>query len=154
VSDERFNVVLETAQRAIDRQSRGIDELRSRAGALLSAASLAAAFLGADVLQAGTPMSWRSWVAVIAFAVSGATCAWVLLPRRFTFAGSPTKLIAWFIDEPADVDQLRWVIAKEMEDWYDSNQRPRWRMSAAITIAAVALVAEIGAWLIELAARK
>ena len=36
----------EAAQRALDKQERLIDELRSRTGLLLAAASLAASFLG------------------------------------------------------------------------------------------------------------
>jgi hypothetical protein len=44
----------EAAQRALDKQERLVDELRSRTGLLLDAASLAASFLGREAFS-GNP---------------------------------------------------------------------------------------------------
>lgn len=156
--DPRFEVILASAERALDRQARAIDELRARAAGLLGAAAISAGFLGAEALKSGDALLPLTWIGVLAFAACGISCAWVLLPRKFTFVGSPKKLIEHRImaDEPDDqmgVDQLRWAVAVEMEDWYDANEVPRAHMWKAVTAAAVGLVVEIGAWLVLLALR-
>lgn len=143
------------SRRALDRQAAAIDELRSRAGSILSAASIVAAFLGAESLKGSEPLPVLTWVAVTAFALCGLACAWVLRPREFTFLASAKQVIADRIvsEDRVDVDQLRWALAVQFEEWYDDNQRDRTRMACAISVSCLALVVEVGAWLAQLALR-
>lgn len=77
----------EAAQRALDKQERLIDELRSRTGLLLAAASLAASFLGREAF-AGHPKSGLAILALTTFLVAVAASVYVLLPKsgKFIFA--------------------------------------------------------------------
>jgi uncharacterized membrane protein YfcA len=70
----------EAAQRALDKQERLIDELRSRTGLLLAAASLAASFLGREAF-AGDPKDGLAIIALVAFLVAVAASVYVLLLR-------------------------------------------------------------------------
>jgi hypothetical protein len=75
----------EAAQRALDKQERLIDELRSRTGLLLAAASLAASFLGREAF-AGDPKDGLAILALVAFLVAVAASVYVLLPKSEKFA--------------------------------------------------------------------
>lgn len=77
----------EAAQRALDKQERLIDELRSRTGLLLAAASLGASFLGREAF-AGDPKDGLATTALVAFLVAVAGSVYVLLPKseKFVFA--------------------------------------------------------------------
>ena len=82
----------ETALRALDKQERLIDELRSRTGLLLAAASLAASFLGREAF-AGDPKRGLAILALGAFLLAVGASVYVLLPKtgKFIFAmvGAP-----------------------------------------------------------------
>ena len=74
MSDERLGLVFDEAKRAIELQSRLIDGARSRAAALLTAASIGASFLGAQALEDQNPGNWgkagtAAFVAVVAVGV-------------------------------------------------------------------------------------
>ena len=77
----------EAAQRALDKQERLIDELRSRTGLLLAAASLAASFLGREAF-ADDPKRWLAVLALVAFLVAVGASVYVLTPKsgKFVFA--------------------------------------------------------------------
>jgi hypothetical protein len=77
----------EAAQRALDKQERLLEELRSRTGLLLAAASLAASFLGREAF-AEDPKRGLAVLAVVAFLLAVAASVYILLPKRdkFVFA--------------------------------------------------------------------
>jgi hypothetical protein len=77
----------EAAQRALDRQERLVDELRSRTGLLLAVASLAASFLGREAF-AGDPKDALAVFALASFLVAVAASVYVLVPKagKFVFA--------------------------------------------------------------------
>jgi hypothetical protein len=77
----------DAAQRALDKQERLLEELRSRTGLLLAAASLAASFLGREAF-AEDPKRGLALVAVLAFLLSVGASVYILLPKRdkFVFA--------------------------------------------------------------------
>jgi hypothetical protein len=56
----------------LDKQERLLEELRSRTGVLLAAASLAASFLGREAFGQ-EPREWLAIVALLAFLVSTAS---------------------------------------------------------------------------------
>jgi hypothetical protein len=69
---------------ALAEQERALSSLRSRAGAVLAAASIAGAFLGAKTSH-GSLDTWGV-LALISFALSLGSAIWVLLPHEFVFA--------------------------------------------------------------------
>src|SRR4029453_10198508 len=77
----------EAAQRALDKQERLLEELRSRTGLLLAAASLAASFLGREAF-ARDPKRGLALAAVLAFLPAVGGSVYILLPKRnrFVFA--------------------------------------------------------------------
>jgi hypothetical protein len=70
----------EAAQRALDKQERLLEELRSRTGLLLAAASLAASFLGREAF-ARDPKRGLAALAVLAFLLAVGTSVYILLPK-------------------------------------------------------------------------
>jgi hypothetical protein len=70
----------EAAQRALDKQERLLEELRSRTGLLLAAASLAASFLGREAF-ARDPKRGLAALAVLAFLLAVGTNVYILLPK-------------------------------------------------------------------------
>jgi hypothetical protein len=74
----------EAAQRALDKQERLLEELRSRTGLLLAAASLAASFLGREAF-AVDPKRGLALLAVLSFLLAVGASVYILLPKRNKF---------------------------------------------------------------------
>jgi hypothetical protein len=79
--DPRAALILQESVRALDQQSESLNELRSRTGIVLSASSVASAFLGAAALQRGG-FSVLNILALIVFLCSTLLCLGVLLPAE------------------------------------------------------------------------
>jgi hypothetical protein len=152
--DERYAIAYAEGLRMISEQSQSLDELRSRVGLLVSAASVATSFLAATALRdASRPLGLGAYVAIAAFAALLIPALAILWPREWTFKNSPTLIIGTNIEEAhQSLDDLRRDLALHLETDYDSNsQKIRWLLrlySAAIAL----LVVEIIGWLAELGA--
>jgi hypothetical protein len=154
MSDERLELVFNEATRAIELQSREVDEARARAGALLTAGAIAASFLGAQALEDQNPGNWGR-AGTAAFVLLIAVVVYVMFPRRWTFVLGASDIIEKHIDtddHPNDEDQLRWALALELEEAYDENERTRARLGLGLAVGCVALGLEVLAWLIEIGA--
>jgi len=151
MSDERLELVFNEATRAIEHQSRAVDESRTRAGALLTAGAIVASFLGAQALEDQNPGNWgKAGTAAFILLV---VVVYVLFPRGFSFVLGARHIIDTHIDtddHPNDEDQLRWALALELEDAWDANERTRGRLALALSVGCVALGIEVLAWLIEI----
>ena len=126
IADERFAIVYEQAERAIDRQASRLDEVRSRAATLFSAASIAASFLAGQALDNHGKFRGGTWVGVVSFVIVGLAASYVLVPRtrhwKFTL-GAPTLLDQWIGEKGATIDQLRERLARLLDANYDHNER-------------------------------
>jgi hypothetical protein len=154
MSDERLELVFDEATRAIELQSREVDEARARAGALLTAGAIVASFLGAQALEDQNPGNWGK-AGTAAFILLVAVVVYVMFPRRFSFVLGARHIIDNHIDtddHPNDEDQLRWALALELEDMHDGNERTRKRLGSGLAVGCVALGVEVLAWLIEIGA--
>jgi hypothetical protein len=120
----------EAAQRALDKQERLIDELRSRTGLLLAAASLAASFLGREAF-AGDPKDGLAIIALVAFLVAVAASVYVLLPKseKFVFALVGARVYR--------------RLAYDLDRFWDNNDVELQKLFRGFRLAAVALTAEI-----------
>jgi hypothetical protein len=85
--DPRAQLVHQESVRALEMQSATLDELRSRAGVLLAAASVATAFLGAEALKQHG-LSTVNTLGAITFICVFGLALWILSPTggwRFTY---------------------------------------------------------------------
>ena len=125
MSDERLELVFDEATRAIELQSRAVDERRVPAGALLTAGAIVASFLGAQALEDQNPSNWGK-AGTAAFVLLVVVVVYVMFPRGFAFTLGSRHIIETHIDtddHPNDEDQLRWALALELEGADDANDR-------------------------------
>lgn len=134
----------EAAQRALDKQERLIDELRSRTGLLLAAASLAASFLGREAF-ANSPKRGLAILALVAFLVAVSACVYVLLPRAgaFVFALVGAGLYEGLYDVKDDLGEVYRRLAYDLDRFWDANDIELQKLFAAFRLAAVGLAVEI-----------
>lgn len=134
----------EAAQRALDKQERLIDELRSRTGLLLAAASLAASFLGREAF-AGDPKDGLAILALVAFLVAVAASVYVLLPKseKFVFALVGGGLYEGLYEVRDDLAEVYRRLAYDLDRFWDDNDVELQKLFRAFRSAALALTAEI-----------
>jgi hypothetical protein len=134
----------EAAQRALDKQERLIDELRSRTGLLLAAASLAASFLGREAF-AGDPKDGLAVIALAAFLIAVAACVYVLLPKtgKFVFAMVGAGLYEGLYSVKDDLAEVYRRLAYDLDRFWDRNDVELQKLFRSFRLATLALSTEI-----------
>ena len=149
-TDARFAIVLSEAVRALEGQQSNLDNLHSRVGILLSAATIATSFLGGIVFARPT-VGWPGIVAVVLFAIHVVLCLWILKPRRWKFQTSAKVLIdSWITKDKVGVNQLQRALARRLDGYHDRNEEKLVRLWDLYGWAMLVLAAEVGMWLGEL----
>jgi hypothetical protein len=146
-------LVFGEAVRALDQQAASVEGIRSRAGVLLSAASIATSFLAGLGLSEGEGLGVWSGLASLAFGVVGGLCVAILWPRRqWFFTANPKLLVRDYLD-PADVDLARTYrnLALWADTWAEGNRTKIRTMLNWFELACVLLAVEIAFWIAELA---
>jgi multidrug efflux pump subunit AcrB len=145
--DPRLRVVWDEALRGVDQQAETLNEVRTRAGTIVSASSIVAAFLVPLVLTTTAtyrPGVW-AWVGVGAFIVASMLCAVVLVPwRGWRFSRAPSDLLA-FVDDPewGDPDKMMRQLAEYLEADYTTNGNKLGRLLWCLTLAVASMIVEI-----------
>ena len=135
-------IAFESATRALDKQERVLEELRSRTGLLLAASSLAVAFLGRPALTDGRDA--LAVVAVSAFALSIAASVYVLLPKStFYFALSGRYVYENLYEHRDDTAEIQRRLVYDMQRFWDGNDAVMQRLFLAFRIAAASLAVEV-----------
>ena len=135
-------IAFDAATRALDKQERVLEELRSRTGVLLAASSLAAAFLGRPALDEAR--DGLAVVALAAFAISIAACVYVLLPKStFYFALSGKYVFENLYEYRDDAEEIHRRLVYDMQRFWDNNDVVMRRLLVAFRIAAAALALEV-----------
>jgi hypothetical protein len=132
----------EASQRALDKQERLLDELRSRTGLLLAASSLAASFLGRPAIDADQPA--LAVLALGAFAISITGSIYVLLPKRnlvFSLIGGEVYEVLYEFRD--DVSEVHRRLAYDLDRFWETNDRVMQQLLWGFRISATALVLEI-----------
>jgi hypothetical protein len=134
----------EAALRALDKQERLIDELRSRTGLLLAAASLAASFLGREAF-AGHPKRGLALLALVAFLLAVGASVYVLLPKtgKFVFAMVGAGLYEGLYEIRDDLGEVYRHLAYDLDRFWDDNDVELQKLFRGFRFAAVGLSAEI-----------
>lgn len=148
--DPRLGIVLTEAIRAIAGQQDNLDNLRSRVGILLSAATIATSFLGGLVLDDGK-VGWIGIAAVGLFVLHVLTALWILWPRQWTFhTGTKVMVNEWIEKDQVDEDKMRWRLARRLELYFDANADRLESLWNGYALAIALLGLEIAGWLAEL----
>jgi hypothetical protein len=151
--DERIALVYEESQRGLEAQAAVLDNMRTRTGVLIAAASIATSFLGGQALADGAAIcGWRlaatiafCAVTVLAFAVIAPWWGW-----KFTRTVSAMK--AGYIDDPDwSPDEMRLELAQENGEWKAANKRKLNCMFWLFRAAVLCLGASVVFWLLALA---
>lgn len=134
----------EAAERALDKQERLLDELRSRTGLLLAAASLAASFLGREAFSRDASAVLGT-VALLAFLLAMGASVYVLLPKtnKFVFALTGVGLYEGLYAVKDDLPEVYRRLAYDLARFWDDNDMELQRLFGAFRIAAVALSVEV-----------
>jgi hypothetical protein len=155
--DPRLRLIWEEGVRAVDLQAHSIDEVRGRAATILSAASIAGAFLASAVLDGNEAFRLATWIATGAFAVVGLATTWVLWPRSgWKLSRRPRWMLEDYVehDDPADIDDLLHDLARHLERDLETNKAKLDQLFWGLTIGCGALVVEILAFLWDLQSRR
>ena len=135
---------------AVAEQERALSGLRTRAGTVLAAASIAGSFLGAKSTS-GSLSAWAI-LALIAFTLCLASSIWVLLPHRLVFAFRGDALLAESDRRNvSDVTEAYRAVSGWIGPILDANGRKLGDLSDCFTVSCVLLAAEVILWTVSLA---
>ena len=142
----------QAAVRALDLQERSLDQLRSRAGTVLAAASLTASFLGAQTIQHQSTLGAVGVLALIALAISIVSCLYVLLPKeRFVFSVNAPQMYNALFEVSDDLDEIHRRLAFWFEQYWAANQTIIDDLGRYFAVAAFALILQLMLWCVALA---
>ena len=145
VEQQRAALAYEASLRSIDQQQKVLEEIRSRTGILLAAASLSASFLGARAfeLQGVGLLSLLALGALVTTLVTGIV---ILVPRQeFVFSLSGSVLYDDLLGVDDLAEQHRYV-AYWLDEYWERNQSPIQRLNRRFQIASSALIGQILFW--------
>lgn len=135
---------------ALAEQERTLAGLRTRAGTVLAAASIASSFLAAKAGN-GSMGAWAI-VALVGFLLSVASAIWILLPHSLVFAFRGEALLA-ASDRRGVVDVVEAYRAAGMwiEPHLDTNRDRIARLSDLFGASCVFLALEVVLWTLSVA---
>jgi hypothetical protein len=153
--EARTALAYEAAIRSLDQQAAVVDNLRSRAGILLSAASIATGFLARIALADDRSLSTWGWLAGGAFVALVGLCVSVLWARHdWRFSAHPKKLVHHYVDpEGITLARAQRKLALYMGEAWDANREKLRRMFWAFTFACGFLGLEVAFWIADLVGR-
>jgi hypothetical protein len=122
MSGELEQLAYDLATEALKQQDSTLDELRTRTGTLLAAASLVASFLGARAVDR-TGLDWLNVLALVAFTSSALLSVYVLFPRkRIQRSLSGPIVYEHFTESDVDLAEAHRQLAYWIQDAYSANQ--------------------------------
>lgn len=148
---DAYRLTLDEAVRALEGQRESLDELRARAGILLSAALLIGALLGGPASQT-TGVNYVTWAAAL-LVLGVAASLLVLRPTGgWKFSVGTKALLKDYIesDKPATMPELNRSLAWHMDEDYGENQRRLKWLYRIFTVASILVVGETVLWLVAI----
>jgi hypothetical protein len=151
VEDPRLKLIYEEAIRGWSLQSSVLDELRNRAGVLLSAATVASAFLGSADLADHKTITTLGIIAIVAFGAVVVLCVSVLWPTgKWCFTHSASGLIGAYVKPGKPIDYMHEQMALATDEYRTKNDTRLARRFCAFRLAAIAVGADVVLWIIDL----
>ena len=153
--DPRLDLAYEESVRALALQSSVLDELRNRAGVLLSAASVSAAFLGAKTLEGGQQFSALSVAATIAFALVVLLCMGVIWPSaNWTFVHDAKKLVTVYVKNGVSAEDMERKMTLANARYRIENDEAMRDLFRMFRFACVGLGVDVILWLVDLGTQR
>jgi hypothetical protein len=152
--DPVAKLVYDESVRGLDMQSQSLDEIRSRTGVLIAAATIAAALLGASALTRHHVTYWANLWALITFGLVVGFCLLVLWPgTKWTFAYNAATLDDTYFKQQVDATEACRSMARGRAKHRKANaKRLRWRYRW-FRLACLALLADTILWLVSIGVR-
>jgi hypothetical protein len=141
---EYERLAFEAAQRALDKQERLLEELRSRTGILLAAAALGASFLGREAFG-GDPRRGLAVGALVALLIAIGSSVYILVPKadRFVFAVVGSGLYEGLYETRNDPPEVYRRLAYDLDRFWEANDAEMQKLFIMFRLAAGALVVEL-----------
>lgn len=165
MAESPVGIAFEQSMRGITEQRARLDNLRTRAATLISAAAIVTSFLGAEALKDTKPGAggqqvpdrtlelWEA-LAIAAFLGVGVVCLIILTPRTkgWLFRISGRVLLKDYIDveDPPDVPALQRELIAHIEDAHAENERKLRPLFVCFQAGTLLLALEVLFWLIDL----
>ena len=152
VSDERYRIAYDAAVRRVEAQGRDLDEMRTRAAAILTVGVAITAFLGGFVLNRGS-INAGGILGIVLFFGVGVALGIVLWPREWKFHQSAAAMVGeWIDNDPGgDVGRMYRDLALHLDQDAEANATQiSWRWTV-FEVALALLAADTITWLVVLA---
>jgi hypothetical protein len=149
--DPRIKIVYEEAVRGWSLQSSVLDEIRSRTGVLLAAATIASTLLGGTDALRHDSFTFLGVVAVVMFCCVVGLCVYVLWPSHdWTFTHDSRKLIEAYVGDGKSIDYMRENLAFAADDYRTTNDKKLACQFNAFRWASLLLGISVVLWLIDI----
>jgi hypothetical protein len=160
--DERietgYEIAFDLSKEALVGQETSLEDLRTRAATILSGASIATAFLGAQALKLpkDRPDLWLDgweWVAAGSFIGLAFTVIAILWPRKdWVFTVGARDLIAGYLEGGREytVPEIQRNLALHLENHFDANQQKIERLLDWFRVGCGLLALQVVAWILDL----
>jgi hypothetical protein len=150
MADDRLTLVYDESARGVKQQLEALNNLRTRTGALISAATISTSFLGGQALSDHRGLRTEGVLAIAAFVAVAVCVVIVLFPkRRWYFEFSPNALLGAEY-QTLNINALHARLARDNEDFFDRNEKKLRFLLGVFALGSVLLIVEIGAWLLRL----
>lgn len=152
VPAEVYQFIYQEALRSLTQQASVLDNLRGRAGLLLTAANVATAFLATTAVTARSTITPGGWLAIGAFVAAAILSVIVVMPQgSWNFSFKATDMIAKAESEPdKELTYYHRRLAQLNDDSYSKNQMKIDRLLQIFSVACVVVVVEIVLWVLVL----
>lgn len=161
--DAIYQLAYLESQRNLTQQAVVLDNIRTRAGLVITAANVVTAFLGAPAIKAATTpldpssfapgLTFGGWLALISFAIVGVCSVAMLWPRKgWNFRFSAGEIVDRIEKRPEiRLPEMHKTLARFNDDSFSKNEEKISQLFWLLEIAAVFLFLEAGFWLASLA---
>lgn len=146
--EEFYALAYQESVRGLTQQAGVLDNLRTRAGLLITAANVVTAFLAAQAITNRPGIGPGGTLAIAAFLVTMGLALYILLPKgEWNFAFDAKKLVTMIEgDRYSSIGALHRRLAELNEDSQTDNARKLDAMFVAFRLGCVALTVEVLLW--------
>lgn len=149
--DPRLRLAYDESVRGWALQSTVLDELRTRAGVLIAAASVSSAFLGTSALPRGGHLNAGSVIAIVGFIAVVGLCVYVVWPAKgWVFVHNAERLITTYLADDLSADDMYRRMTLDNAGYRKRNQARIDRRFLAFRLACMSLGLDVVVWLIVL----
>ncbi len=152
--DPRIKLAYAESVRGLDMQNETLNELHSRTGVVIAAATVASAFLGAAALQQHPPEYWLNVIGFIGFAATALLCISILWPsEEWEFSFDAGDLDDRYYAKDADPTEMcREMLLSNADSRRLNNEKLAGRFRL-FRFACGALACDILLWLVAVGVR-